>query len=119
MPAADLPLTEGSTLAVGTGEVKILHTPGHTPGSLTLHPPGALITGDTLFVTFVGRADLPGSDPAALYNSLRRLADFAPETHIYPGHDYGPQPSSTVAFERQHNPYLQCADLDSFLRLRM
>ncbi len=119
LPAADLPLTDGSVLAVGEGQVEILHTPGHTPGSLTLHLPGALITGDTLFVTFVGRADLAGSDPSALYRSLRRLADFPPETRIYPGHDYGPQPVSSVAFERAHNPFLQCADLESFLRLRL
>ncbi len=119
IPAADLPLGEGSVLPVGEGQVEILHTPGHTPGSLTLHAPGSLITGDTLFVTFVGRADLAGSDPAALYRSLRRLAAFPPETRIYPGHDYGPQPVSTVGFEREHNPYLQCPDLESFLRLRL
>jgi glyoxylase-like metal-dependent hydrolase (beta-lactamase superfamily II) len=117
--SADIPLTEGSVLKVGEGTVEILHTPGHTPGSITLHPPGALLTGDTLFVTCVGRADLAGSDPAALYRSLCRLAAFPPATRIYPGHDYGPRPVSSVAFEREHNPYLQCADLESFLRLRM
>lgn len=116
---ADIPLADGSVLSVGEGTVDILHTPGHTPGSIVLHPPGALITGDTLFVTFVGRADLAGSDPEALYRSLRRLAAFPPDTRIYPGHDYGPRPVSTVAFEREHNPYLQCPDLASFLRLRM
>ena len=119
VPGADIPLQEGSILSVGEGKVEILHTPGHTPGSIVLHPPGALITGDTLFVTFVGRADLAGSDPEALYRSLRRLAAFPPDTEIYPGHDYGPRPVSTVAFEREHNPYLQCPDLESFLHLRM
>ena len=116
---ADIPLADGSVLSVGGGTVDILHTPGHTPGSIVLHPPGALLTGDTLFVTFVGRADLAGSDPEALYRSLRRLAAFPPDTRIYPGHDYGPRPVSTVAFEREHNPYLQCPDLASFLRLRL
>ncbi|HEY7745433.1 MAG TPA: MBL fold metallo-hydrolase [Desulfuromonadales bacterium] len=116
---ADIPLSEGSVLTVGEGKVEILHTPGHTPGSIVLHPPGALLTGDTLFVTCVGRADLAGSDPAALYHSLYRLAAFPPDTRIYPGHDYGPRPNSTVAFEREHNPYLQCPDLESFLHLRM
>jgi len=116
---ADIPLTDGSVLGIGEKMVEILHTPGHTPGSITLHPPGALITGDTLFVTFVGRADLPGSDPDALYRSLRRLAALPPETLVYPGHDYGPQPVSTIGFERQHNPYLQCPDLQSFIKLRM
>jgi glyoxylase-like metal-dependent hydrolase (beta-lactamase superfamily II) len=119
VPSADIPLTDGSVLEVGEGKVEILHTPGHTPGSIVLHPPGALITGDTLFVTFVGRADLPGSDPGALYRSLLRLAALPPETLVYPGHDYGPQPVSTIGFERQHNPYLQCPDRESFIKLRM
>ena len=119
VPGADIPLEEGSVLQVGEGAVEVLHTPGHTPGSVTLHPPGALITGDTLFVTFVGRADLSGSDPEALYRSLRRLAAFPPETTVYPGHDYGPRPVSTIAFELENNSYLRCPDLESFLKLRM
>lgn len=119
MAGVDIPLTEGSIIDVGEGTVKILHTPGHTPGSVVLHPPGALITGDTLFVTCVGRADLAGSDPVALYRSLCRLASFPAATGIYPGHDYGPQPVSSIAFEREHNPYLQCSDLADFLHLRM
>ena len=119
IPEADLPLDEGSTIPVGEGEMSVLHTPGHSPGSICLHIPGALITGDTLFVTFVGRADLGGSDPEALYRSLQRLASFPPETAVYPGHDYGPHPVSTIGSELLHNPYLQCADLESFLRLRM
>jgi len=119
IPEADLPLKDGTRLSLGEDIVEILHTPGHTRGSITLNPPGALITGDTLFVTFVGRADLSGSDPTALYHSLRRLAAFAPETVVYPGHDYGPRPTSTIGFERENNPYLQCSDLESFLKLRM
>lgn len=119
VPDADLPLADGSELRVGEGLVQVLHTPGHTPGSVTLNPPGALITGDTLFVTCVGRADLAGSDPEALYHSLRRLAEFPGGTAVCPGHDYGPQPTSTIEFERRHNPYLQCPDLEAFLALRM
>lgn len=119
VPAAELPLQEGSRLRVGSLEIVVLHTPGHTPGSLVFNPSGALITGDTLFVTRCGRADFPGSDPAALFHSLIRLAAFPPETLVFPGHDYGPKPQSTIAFERQNNPYLQCADLDAFIALRM
>ncbi len=119
VPAADLQLTEGAQLEVGNGVVEVLHTPGHTPGSLTLNPPGALITGDTLFVTRVGRADFPGSDPEALYRSLQRLAAFGPETLVYPGHNYGPRPFSTIGFEKENNPFVQCADLAAFIKLRM
>ena len=119
LPAADVPLVEGSVLTVGSHEVTVLHTPGHSPGSLVFSVDDALITGDTLFVSRCGRADLPGSDPRALYASLMRLADFPPQTRVYPGHDYGPQPVSTIAWERANNPYLRCRDLDTFLLLRM
>jgi len=119
VPDADLMLDEGTRLSVGDLSVEVLHTPGHSPGSVCFHPPGALITGDTLFVTRCGRADFPGSDPTALYHSLQRLASFPPETQVFPGHDYGPRSHSTIAFEQQNNPYLRCPDLESFLRLRM
>ena len=119
LPGVDLPLGEGSLLSVGKLKVAVLHTPGHTPGSLVFHVGDALLTGDTLFVSRCGRADLPGSDPAALYHSLGRLGAFPGPTRVYPGHDYGPQPSSTIAWERANNPYLRCPDLDSFIRMRM
>lgn len=119
LPKVDKPLTEGAVLTLGETDIKVLHTPGHTPADITLNPPGALLTGDTLFVTKVGRADMTGSDPAALFDSLRRLAGFPGETLVFPGHDYGPQPCSTIEFERRHNPYLHCLDLESFLALRM
>jgi glyoxylase-like metal-dependent hydrolase (beta-lactamase superfamily II) len=116
---ADRVLDEGSVLSVGEASLKVLHTPGHSPGHIVLHAPGALLTGDTLFVTRVGRADLPGSDPVALYHSLRRLAGFPEATLVFPGHDYGPRPFSTIGDERRHNPFLQCPDMASFLHLRM
>ncbi|MEZ4600691.1 MAG: MBL fold metallo-hydrolase [Syntrophotaleaceae bacterium] len=119
LPHADLALEDGNVLPLGKAEVTVIHTPGHTPGDITLHPPGALLTGDTLFVTKVGRADMQNSDPKALYRSLRRLAEFPDETLVYPGHDYGPQPVSTIGYEKMHNPYLLCEDLDGFIRLRM
>ncbi|MBW2519609.1 MAG: MBL fold metallo-hydrolase [Deltaproteobacteria bacterium] len=115
----DIALGEGSMLRTGLLEISVLHTPGHTPGSVVFNPQGALITGDTLFVTRCGRADFAGSDPAALYHSLMRLAAFPVETLVYPGHDYGPRPHSTIGFEREHNDYLNCPDLNSFFRLRM
>ena len=116
---SDMPLEEGSVIDVGEGKIEVLHTPGHSPGSITLYPPGALLTGDTLFVTRCGRADLPKSDPVALYHSLQRLAAFPPETLVYPGHDYGPQPYSTIGYELENNDYLKCPDLQSFIALRM
>jgi len=119
VPDPDIPLSEGRQLQVGKVTIDVLHTPGHTPGAVVFYPPGALITGDTLFVTRCGRADFPGSDPAALYHSLLRLAAYPPATKVFPGHDYGPKPNSTIAYEREHNDYIKCPDLESFIKLRM
>lgn len=119
VPGADICLQDGMTLEVGAVTVRVMHTPGHTPGSVALLAAAAVMTGDTLFVTRCGRADLPGGDPADLYESLKKLSRLPPGTLVYPGHDYGPQPSSTIAFELANNPYLQCPDLASFLKLRM
>jgi glyoxylase-like metal-dependent hydrolase (beta-lactamase superfamily II) len=119
VPDPDIPLVEGSQIRVGNLTIDVLHTPGHSPGAVVFNPPGALITGDTLFVTRCGRADFRNSDPAALYHSLLRLAAYPPETRVFPGHDYGPKPNSTIAYERQHNDYIRCPDLESFIKLRM
>lgn len=119
LPQPDIILSEGSTLAVGNGLVEVLHTPGHTPGSLVFKAGDLLVTGDTLFVSRCGRADLPGSDVASLYDSLQRLKTLSEHCEVYPGHDYGPQPTSTIGWELQHNDYLKCPDLQSFIKLRM
>jgi len=119
VPGAEIALSDGSQLQIGSITINVLHTPGHTPGGLVFNPSGALITGDTLFVTRCGRADFPGSDPEAMYRSLLRLAAFPPATRVYPGHDYGPKPQSTIGFEREHNEYMRCPDLESFINLRM
>ena len=119
VPGAEIALSEGSQLQIGSVTIDVLHTPGHTAGGLVFNPSGALITGDILFVTRCGRADFPGSDPEAMYHSLLRLAAYPPETKVFPGHDYGPKPQSTIGFEREHNEYMKCPDLASFLKLRM
>ncbi len=98
-------LTDGKKLAAGNLEVQVIHTPGHTPGSVCLYVPQdrALITGDTLFAGSVGRTDLPGGDPRALTKSLERLLDLPGETTIYPGHG----PMSTLEKEWRTNPWLK------------
>jgi len=98
-------LTEGFEYMVGNLRLRVLTTPGHTPGSVCLYIPeeNALLTGDTLFASGVGRTDLPGGDPRALTESLKRLLALPPETIIYPGHG----PMSTLAQEKRHNPWLK------------
>ena len=119
LPNADRPLSDGDIIEVGNGQIEILHTPGHSPGSIVLRSEDAVITGDTLFVSRCGRADLPGSDVHQMYQSLQRLKQLPSTTRVFPGHDYGPQPVSTIGLELEQNDYLRCPDLESFVRLRM
>lgn len=119
VPDADIHLTEGIKLAIGNSSVTVMDTPGHAPGSVVFVTADAIISGDTLFVSRCGRADLPGSDVHQLYTSLQRLKKLAPATRVYPGHDYGPLPHSTIAWELEHNEFIKCPDLESFIALRM
>ncbi|MEE4264509.1 MAG: MBL fold metallo-hydrolase, partial [Desulfobacteraceae bacterium] len=81
----------------------VFHTPGHTPGGICLHAQGNLFTGDTLFVGDSGRTDLAGGDRSALGKSIRRLMELPEDTIVWPGHDYGPTPSSTLGWEKRNN----------------
>ena len=116
---AELKLADGTKLKIGNGSIEVLHTPGHTPGSLVFRTGKAIITGDTLFVSRCGRADLPGSNVEDLYQSLQRLKQLPAETRVYPGHNYGPTPTSTIGWELDNNEFLKCPDLPSFIKLRL
>jgi glyoxylase-like metal-dependent hydrolase (beta-lactamase superfamily II) len=110
----------GDTIELGGVRVRLLHTPGHTPGSqcfLVEEPgaPGRLVSGDTLFLRSCGRVDLPGGDPEALYDSLQSLARLPDDTLLFPGHFYASEPSSTIGEQKRTNPYLRVARLDDFL----
>ncbi len=119
VPGADIPLAEGMQLTIGNSSVTVMYTPGHSPGSVVFATTDAIISGDTLFVSRCGRADLPGSDVRQLYTSLQRLKKLPPTTRVYPGHDYGPMPNSTIAWELENNEFIKCPDLESFIALRM
>lgn len=116
------PLAGDSALRLELGAaglaVHALATPGHTPGGMCYHLPqaGALLSGDTLFVGSCGASGPPAGDPRALYRSLQRLLELPEETRIYPGHDYGRTPTSTIGWEREDNPALRPADEGGFLR---
>lgn len=109
-PEPDFDLTDGLRLELGKLHIEVIHTPGHTPGSVCLYVPEeqALLTGDTLFAGSVGRTDLPGGHARKLTNSLRKLMQLPPETHIYPGHG----PRTTLRRQMQSNPWLQRIDPD-------
>lgn len=106
-PPADETLRDGQVLRVGTLSINVLHTPGHSPGGICLQIPGAVFTGDTLFVGGVGRTDLPGGSWSVLLRSIQeRLFSLPADTIVYPGHHYGPTPTSTIGRERDTNPFL-------------
>jgi hydroxyacylglutathione hydrolase len=107
-PPADRTVKDGDTISVGTITLSVIHTPGHSPGSVCLYDGHKnLITGDTLFVGGVGRTDLPGGSMKTMMTSIRqRIMTLPDDTVILPGHNYGPSPTSTVADERESNPFL-------------
>jgi glyoxylase-like metal-dependent hydrolase (beta-lactamase superfamily II) len=103
VPDADILWADESELKVGELTFNVLHTPGHTPGGICLYAEGNLFTGDTLFVGDSGRTDLPGGHRPTLAASIRRLMQLPDATVVWPGHDYGPTKSSTLAWEKRHN----------------
>jgi glyoxylase-like metal-dependent hydrolase (beta-lactamase superfamily II) len=100
---ADIQLSDEQFFKVGEIAFQVFHTPGHTPGGLCLYAEGQLFTGDTLFVGDSGRTDLPGGHRPTLGASIRRLMELPDETIIWPGHDYGSTPSSTIRREKRTN----------------
>lgn len=94
---------EGDTLELAGLHIRVLHTPGHTPGSLCYLIEDALFAGDTLFAGGCGRTDFPGGDPAQMLKSLLRLAAMEQDLAVYPGHGE----STTLAAEKRYNPYLR------------
>ncbi|MEC8974425.1 MAG: MBL fold metallo-hydrolase, partial [Actinomycetota bacterium] len=94
----------GDKLKVGSIEIELIHTPGHTPGSQCFLVENRLVAGDTLFLDGCGRTDLPGGDPRQMYESLtKRLAKVPDHATLFPGHLYSPKPSQSMGETRQHN----------------
>jgi len=114
----DVVVSDGDVLEIGRIKLRVLHTPGHSKDSICLVLEGKLVfTGDTLFVGNCGRTDLPGSDPAEMYHSLfDRLGRLDEGLIIYPGHNYGSTPTSTIGQEKRTNYVLQPRTKQEFLR---
>jgi hydroxyacylglutathione hydrolase len=109
---------EGRDIAIGRRGVRVLDTPGHTVGGTCYLADGYLVTGDLLFVGGCGRTDFQGGDTAMMWRSLQRVAGLPEETRVYPGHDYGATPTSTIGHELLTNPYLLCKSFEEFRALR-
>lgn len=109
---------DGSELELGNSTIKIIHTPGHTKDSICIHIDNYVLTGDTLYVGMVGGTESK-KDAKTLYESLQRLATMLPDgTEVFPGHDLGVRPFSTIRYEKDNNPFLNVKDFKEFLFLK-
>jgi hydroxyacylglutathione hydrolase len=113
----DIAVVENDVISFGSVNVRVLHTPGHSEDSICLIiDKEEVFTGDTLFVGGVGRIDLPGGNPKDMYLSLyRKVSALEDQLTVYPGHDYGSSPVSTIGKEKQLNLALQAKSESEFL----
>lgn len=104
-PRVDRHVDEGDTITVGELGLRVLHTPGHTPDSISLYAGDRVFTGDVLLIRGTGRADFAGGDAGAQYDSItRKLFGLPDETLVFPGHDYRGNTRSTIGEEKRANP---------------
>jgi len=109
---------DGRDIAIGRRGVRALETRGHTVGGTCYLADGYVVTGDVLFVGGCGRTDFQGGDTAAMWQSLQRLMRLPEETRVYPGHNYGETPTSTIGHETRTNRFLRCKTFEEFKALR-
>ncbi len=115
---ADLPVDDGEELSLGSLSLKVIHTPGHTRDSICILVEDILLTGDTLFVGKVGGTDLD-KQARSEYDSLhKKLMSLPDSTRVYPGHDYGVAPISTIGEEKRSNPFILQKSFEDFVNLK-
>ena len=108
----------GDTLEIGSVKICMIHTPGHTPGSLCFHVEHNLVAGDTLFLSGCGRVDLPGGNSDQMFESLStKLAVLPSQTVVWPGHHYDPQTSAPLAEVTRINPWLKAKTREAWQEL--
>ncbi|MBC8205291.1 MAG: MBL fold metallo-hydrolase [FCB group bacterium] len=111
-------LNDGDEVTMGSLSIKAIYTPGHTIDSMCFLCGKWLFTGDTLFIGKVGGTDF-GAGAKAEYDSLHyKLMRLPVDTIVYPGHDYGLKPVSTIGDEKKNNPFIQCLSFDAFVDLK-
>lgn len=113
----DQAVEDGDVIVLGSVKIRVIHTPGHCPDHICLLVDGKLLTGDTLFVGECGRTDLAGGDPGDMHESLfKKILPLEDSIEVYPGHDYGSRPSSTIGEERRNNYTLKPRTREEFIR---
>ncbi len=114
----DVGVSEGDKIKFGNSELAVIHTPGHSKDSMCLVGDGKLFSGDTLFVGTCGRVDLPEGDARELYHSLVNvLRNLDDGLVVYPGHNYGPTPTSTLGTQKKMNFVMQPRSEQEFLEI--
>lgn len=117
-PYVDLHVEDGHSLQLGALRMRVLHTPGHTEDSMSIHVDDRIFTGDTLLIGGTGRSDLPSGSPDQLFDSLfDRLLALPDATLVFPAHDYYGYESSTIGDERRSNPRLRKTERADFIAL--
>jgi hydroxyacylglutathione hydrolase len=109
---------EGDLIGFGETKFKVLHTPGHIYDCICLLGDGKLFTSDTLFVQGCGRVDFAGSEPEKMFDTLQRLKNLPEDIIVYPGHDYGSTPTSTIGREKKNNQFFEMSK-EEFLKQRL
>ncbi|GAB4183558.1 MAG: hydroxyacylglutathione hydrolase family protein [Calditrichia bacterium] len=118
LPESNETLDDGCQIQLGKLTLTFIYTPGHTPDSICIYVPGAVFTGDTLFVGKVGGTDF-GENARLEYDSLhQKLMTLPDDTVVYPGHNYGIRPTSTIGEEKKSNPFIIQPDFEHFVDLK-
>lgn len=103
---------DGDRIPLGNKQIEVLHTPGHSAGECCYKLENALLTGDTVFVGTVGRTDLETGSDEEMFHTIERLKKLPDSTMIYPGHDYGNTPTTTIGREKSESASFQCKTIE-------
>lgn len=118
--STDLAVKDGDTLRIGEHDVRIIHTPGHSPDSISILIEKNLFTGDTLFINECGRTDLTGGSSEQLWDSLfNKISKLDDDLEVYPGHDYGPLPHDTLGNQKKSNYTLEPRTVEEFIQFML
>jgi glyoxylase-like metal-dependent hydrolase (beta-lactamase superfamily II)/rhodanese-related sulfurtransferase len=113
---ADRRIKDNDQIDIGGSSFKVIYTPGHTDDSVSLYGQGSLFSGDVLLIGSVGRTDFQNGSPESMFDTLGKLKTLPDETILLPGHDYHEHRSSTIAKEKENNPFLKETNKDTFAR---
>lgn len=117
-PHVDVHVEDGQRIAIGQVELQVIHTPGHTPDSISLYTGDRVYTGDTLLIRGTGRSDFAGGDPGEQYDSItQKLLSLPDETLVFPAHDYRGNTCSTIGEEKRLNPRFAGRTREQYIEL--